>query len=266
MSLTINNNNYNKYNRVIDELQDYMFNLKNINQFVPLSKSVEPKPISKSINNSKSINKSINKPIVKATPTNNLPNIFTTLEKDNLFWILYVMKNGTFSYDLCASQRFSIEQQAKFDYIKMIRENKDKLKAHNVKSIKDLETDLANNKEISLKTFAALCILEGMNIIYLDGRKFYESTISDDDKWFLIKKNKSANSNYTLEMDIARDKLDNYKLSYYQLESLDKVGLKSMSGYKVDDLVVISKKLNIELPQDKKLTKQVLYELIIQNF
>jgi len=62
------------------------------------------------------------------------------------------------------------------------------------------------------------------------------------------------------------EKINKYKETYFAMNSID-CTLKSMSFYKLDELMEISKKLGIEFDKnDKKKTKKEIYELIIMNF
>ena len=69
-----------------------------------------------------------------------------------------------------------------------------------------------------------------------------------------------VNSNTTEE------ELQEILKSYYAIENIDKP-LKAFSNYKLDDLVIIAEKLNINIYDEhsKKKKKQELYENILQK-
>lgn len=239
----------NKYNPVI---HDYMFSLKNITKFTNNMVVVETRPQKKTIK----------RDIIKKT----FDNIFIPKEEDRLFWILYVMKNDTFSYEMVENNRFKTEKDLKFQYVDLIRKNKDKLKMNKIKLIGELEDDLVNKREISLKTFIGLCILEGLNVIIIDNRKIYESKNNDTNNTFVIKKNIDT-CKYQLELNVSNDSIQNYRNTYYILEDINNSKLKGIGSYKLEDLISICSKMNLncEKQDGKKMLKKDIYELILKN-
>jgi hypothetical protein len=242
--------NRNKYNPVI---HDYMFSLKNITKFTNniVVETRQPKH-----------NKKNNRDIIQKNTTNT----FIPREEDRLFWILYVMKNDTFSYEMIENSRFKTEKELKFQYVDLIRKNKEKLKMNKIKLLSELEDDLVNKREISIKTFIGLCILEGLNVIILDGRKMFESKNNDTNVTFVIKKNLDT-SKFQLELNVSNDSIQNYRNTYYILEDINNNKLKAIGSYKLEDLINICSKMNLncEKQDGKKMLKKDIYELIVKN-
>ena len=89
--------------------------------------------------------------------------------KDSLFWCLYILKNGWFDFEV-ENRHFTVEKETKFKYIDCIKtpDIKAKLKMHKLTPFNKLEEDLAYNPQISLKTFAALCMIENINVKIVD--------------------------------------------------------------------------------------------------
>lgn len=232
-----------------------MFSLKNITKFtnnmVIQQQRVNKLPIP--------VNKNV---VIKRA----IENIFIPKEEDRLFWILYVMKNNTFSYEMIENNRFRTEKDLKFQYVDLIRKNKDKLKMNKIKLIGELEDDLVNKREISLKTFIGLCILEGLNVIIIDNRKMFESKNNDTNDIFVIKKNLDT-CKYQLELNVSNESVENYKNTYYILEDINNTKLKAIGSYKLEDLINICSKLNLnyEKQDGKKMLKKDIYELILKN-
>ena len=170
------------------------------------------------------------------------------------------------------NQHFPIEKAEKFKYIEIFRKNKDILKIHKIKPLADLENDLANSQRISIKTFFALCIIEKINILLVDKRKIYEIITNDEAKVNVIHRN-SITFEHSIEFNISNEseKLANYRDTYYKVQGFD-TGLKSMTSYKVDELIELCKKFNIDISNNttesikKKPTKKDIYELLVQNF
>ena len=245
------NYNNNKYNY---EIHNYMFSLKNITKFT-----------SAIINTRSLVNTT--RLLVNNKPkkeVNNKQNILN--EMNNLFWLLYIIKNGYFKYDMIENCKFKTETDIKYNYVTLIRNNKDKLKMNKFKSINEMENDLVNNKQISLKTFIGLCILEGLNIMVIDNRKLFEIKNNDTNEVFVIKKVLDTNK-YELLENIDADTLQNYRNTYYIIEDINNVKLKSISSYKLEDLINICGKMNIKCDNKdgKKMLKKDIYELIVKN-
>ena len=195
--------------------------------------------------------------------------IYKPLKKDSLFWCFYILKYGFSKYEMeVGNQHFSIEKQEKFKYIDVLRKptNKDLLKIHKIKPLSLLEDDLANQEKISIKTFFALCIIENINIILIDKRKVYEVLTTDEPKIHVIHRNSITYEHY-IELDVPVDKINMYKETYYNMSNFD-TSLKAMSSYKVEELLELCKKLeiNIDIKEKKKITKKDIYELLVQQF
>jgi hypothetical protein len=195
--------------------------------------------------------------------------IYKPVKKDSLFWCFYILKYGFSKYEMeVGNQHFSIEKQEKFKYIDYVRNpiNKDLLKIHKIKPLSLLEDDLANQEKISIKTFFALCIIEKMNVILIDKRKVYEVLTTDDPKIYIIHRNSITYEHY-IELDVPADKINMYKESYYNMCNFD-TSLKAMSSYKVEELLELCKKLeiNTDIKEKKKMTKKDIYELLVQQF
>lgn len=252
--------------------QNKTLNLKNLIHFTKL--------LNNNINNNNSNNKynnnsnnnnnnnKYNKNIIKSEIKNKEPYYFIK-QKDTLFWCFYILKNGYSSYEMdCYNKYFTIEREVKYKYINFLREDKNKnlLKMFKIKPLIDLENDLANKDKITVKTFFALCLIEGINVMLIDGRKVYNLSCNDSDI-NIIHYNKKSDE-YYIESEINNSNIDNYKLEYFVVPTFD-YKLKSISSYKVDELVDLCKKLNIDLDNrnsTKKILKKDIYELVVQEF
>ena len=171
------------------------------------------------------------------------------------------------------SQYFTIEKNEKFRYIELLRrkESKDLLKINKIKPLSELEDDLANKDKISIKTFFALCIIEKLNILLVEGRKIYQSMNNDSPVINVIHRNSNSFENY-IELNVSNESILNYKDNYYNVIGFDNA-LKTISSYTVDELLELCKKLNILITkvtgmegEKKKLSKKDIYELLVKNF
>jgi hypothetical protein len=252
-------------------LNKHTFNGKNLRQFtkhiIHFSSCLTPLNVLNDKKNSTSTSninskKQITQIIKKDT-------IYKPYKKDSLFWCFYILKYGFSKYEMeVGNQHFPIEKKEKFKYIDELRKqtNKDLLKIHKIKPLSLLEDDLANQEKISIKTFFALCIIENMNIILIDKRKVYEVLTTDDAKINVIHRNSITYEHY-IEIDVPAEKYIMYRETYYKMSNFD-TSLKAMTSYKVEELVELCKKLeiNIDIKEKKKMGKKDIYELLVQQF
>jgi hypothetical protein len=189
--------------------------------------------------------------------------LFCPREKDSLFWCFYVMKHGDTSYEMLKHRNFITEKKLKFEYIEQIRGNKEVIKTYKFATLTHLENNLANDERIDMKTFLSLCVIENINVIYINKKTYFKLLMND------------ANSIHVIHY------LDNYKFGHeqkiisdditrnlFQLDSIDKP-IKAISAYKVQELIDICNKLSIESTckeSGKTKSKKDLYELLIQYF
>ena len=285
---------------ILSDLQDYMFTSNNLNRFTKhmITININLKASLKNINydnnvhndnnNNNNNNNDNNKlphniletiPNKPSIPTNKIilekkyekETIYKPKQKDSLFWCFYILKHGYFNYEMEINNHyFTVEKEEKFKYIEILRKNKDILKIHKIKPFTELEDDLANKDKISVKTFFALCILENINILLVDKRKIFELTCIDIDEKHpinVIHRNRK-NSEHYIELNATDSILKNYRDTYYNSPLLE-TSIKSMTSYKIDELIELCKKLDINISIQegkKKITKKDIYELLVLNY
>jgi len=257
----------------IDTLSKFMFDNKNLRNFTKHNIDFVSLNVTKSTNLPHKIKE---KEVIKEKTIAFKDTIYKPYKKDSLFWCFFILKHGFSKYEMeIGNQHFLIEKKEKFEYIDLIRlsSNKDMIKMHKIKPLSLLEDDLANQERISIKTFFALCIIEKMNIILIDKRKIYEIITTDDAKIHVIHRN-SLTYEHHIELDVSVEKINTYRETYYKMQHFD-ANLKSMTSYKVEELLELCKKLEIILPNtnnandpkiQKKLSKKDIYELLVQQF
>lgn len=256
------------YESIVNLLENFVLNGDNLNPILYENKFKEsPKNMINNFGNDININKNNKKNIF----INN--DLYNVRQHDSLFWSFYIIKNGIANYEMYASKRyFTIEQEEKFKYIELIRKNKQLLKNNKFKNITNIETELGNNSKISIKIFFVLCLIENLKVILVDGRKIYQNFYENDNNINIIIKNNKFN-NYTIDFDNSTEKINKYLNEYLIINSFDDK-LKSISSYKVSELIEICEKLNINIfeknenqEQEKcKKSKQQLYSLISQKY
>jgi len=282
-----NSSNVNKYNDVLNKLQDYMLTedyieecmkhnifIKSVND-----KSVNDKSVNyKSVNDIKSINdksvndKSVNdksdceKSVNIKNKQHNKKTIFIPKEKDTLFWCYYIIVNGDTSYEMLPYKNELIEKQMKIELINKIRQSKQLIKTYKTDTITNIENNLANEKLLNVKSFLTLCLIENKNILFINNKTYYECLMNDTDEIFIIH---TIKNKYDIKYGFESNNInvaDDLKKSLYRIDKIDKP-IKAISAYKTDELIQICEKLGIEISiNGKNKLKKDLYESIIQYF
>lgn len=218
-------------------LEPFMLTKNNLNKYYLLSeesfKNLNYKPDKVKVDNKKILNE----------------NNFTIDKEDKLFWSFYIFLNGYDEYYLIKNF-FITEKNIKINNIIKIRENKDLLKSHKiVKSV--IENELANEKKISIITLNALALMYKLNILYIKNRFIYVMNYSDDPlkecKNIIEEKKDKEIYLINLESEIIDQVLNNY----YIIDNINKP-FNAISYYKIQDLINIAKKLNLDSQNKKK--------------
>ena len=243
---------------ILDELKKYMITNTTYVPYIPVKNNKSLIPVKLQVQTKKD-------------------NFFIPEEKDKLFWIFNVIKNGFAEYEFPGNTSFVKEKEEKFKLIEYLRFNKQLLKTNRIKNIReDIEDELANKEVIGMKTFIALCIVYKFNILFIHKRKCFNLVsiegnpyhiIHHRDNKILLNHNKGHNKDqmnyYSYEMDFTPEMISNYKDNYFNWETIDKP-IKGLSSYKVDELMEICKKLELPI-KDGKILKKDLYEMVILN-
>jgi hypothetical protein len=248
---------------MLTSLQDNMLTLKNINNFTKHIFSTQHEEI-------------INTKLSKNNINNNnnvlsKENIYKVKHKDTLFWCFYILKYGISKYEIDSDKYFfTIEKEEKYKYISNIRTNKELLKKNGVKGLTDIENDLGFQSDISIKTFIVLCIIENINIFLVDNRKYYELIIQPNNNINIIQKDNNKKNIYFIDFDNNDTKLENYRNNYLLINPFKDNKLKSISSYKLEELIELAKRLEIDILKDsdnktKRVTKKYIYEKLIIN-
>ena len=233
---------------IINDLNKYMFHLKNIGKIEITNNDTKIRP-------NKIKNKNITNTLTN-TLTNKVNDIFFPKQKDNLFWCFYIILNNLSTYEMI-SNFFTTEKETKYKYVEELRKRKELFKPIKI-SRNTVEDELGNLKTITIKTIKALCHLKDVNIFYIDNKKYYEIIINENNPIYVIEK---INNLYGLKQNITNEKIEYYRNNYWKLENLDKP-LKAISSYKSNELKDICKRLNIE---STSMTKPQMYEKILEK-
>ena len=242
-------NSKEKYNDVITKLQDYMLDEKTIQN------SLENRLETNIIKTNKCFEQKSKERI----------NMFTPKQKDSLFWCFYILKYGEQKYEMLENINIVLEKKLKIEYVEKIRREKQIVKSHKFATLTHLENQLANEERIDLNTFFTLCVIENINVLYVCKKTYFE-LLMNDDKIHIIHRLDNY-SKYGYE-GIEQSKVELYRSTLFKVDSVEKP-IKSISSYKVSELVEFCTKLGIEIcvkDTSKNKSKKDLYESLIQYF
>jgi hypothetical protein len=244
--------NDNDYNHVFNNLQDYMLDETNIKRALEMKMQTELRSFkSKNENNCKDLK-----------PNNNT--IFIPREKDSLFWCFYIMKNGDAKYEMLEYKNILIEKKHKIEYVEKIRKEKQIVKTYKFATLTHIENNLANENQLDIKTFLTLCAIENLNVLFVKNKTYFELLMNDSNELYIV--HLLQNNKYGYEINPIN--AQQIKTTLYKLDSIDKP-IKSITGYKLLELVEICKKLAIDIVNketNKNKCKKDLYEAIILYF
>ena len=206
----------------------------------------------------------------KVKDNTNKSTIFYPSENDSLFWCYFVIKNGDVKYETINNKNSVITKQLKIDIVSKIRENKQIVKIYKFDTISNIESNLANDNNINIKTIMTLCAIEKINLIFISKKTFYELLMNDNQPIYIIREIYSQN-NYVKKYGFetaTNEMLQDIRNTLYKIDNPSKP-IKAASSYKVQDLIEIANKLAIDTiskETGKNKAKNDLYESIIQYF
>jgi hypothetical protein len=213
-------------------------------------------------------NSKVNHQIEKKTNTNNV--FFLPKEQDTLFWSYYIISFGLTSYEMLNCRNSLMATQIKIDLVQKLRTNKSILKMYKYDTLINMESNLVNEQIIDIKTFMSLLAIDNINVIYVKGKTYYELLFNQETPVYIIRE-KEIGTKYVKKygFEIGNTNIiEQIKTTLYKIDKLDKP-IKSLSSYKVQELIDICEKLCIEIKQtgkNKHKTKNELYEAIVQYF
>ena len=248
------------YNRVINDLQDYMLYGKLLVQSLKTRSKINTKH--KIMTTNEDIFEKEKEKLMKKEKER----FFYPSQKDQLYWCFFIMKNGFTAYEYPDVSSFVNEKTEKIKCVTMLRENKQQLKGKKIKNIKEhVENELVNCSTITMKTFIALCVVSNINVLYIQKRKCFEMIFDEDSPIHVV--HDMLNGKYCYEPDASKEQIEYYRKTMFKWESIEKP-LKVVGSYTSDELVELSKQLGLETMkagENKKKTKNELYEQMVLN-
>jgi hypothetical protein len=206
------------------------------------------------------------------------------VKNDTLLWCAYIMIHGIEKFE-CVENHYTESNSFKFQMVEYIRARKTLLKPHKM-TASSVEESLVHKPYISLETFQGIAVCYNLSVCIIQDRKIFEVGRSDNDKnTFILEKIRGKFGVYIVTSASAsasasagaRDKtafLAHVREKYWSMENISSP-IRSISAYKVQDLIDICKKLEIpetkvvlgdfgSIVSQKKKTKAELYEDIVR--
>ena len=176
---------------------------------------------------------------------------------DSLFWCYYIFKKGMAQYEILGDDLFKYGNEEKIKLIEQIRENKEILKKNKWR-IKKMEEDLMYNKQISISTFFCICLLNKINIVFINKHIYYMSPHIMGETIHCVQKNgnKFIIDEYNETLIEGLWKVDNIEKP-----------LKAISNYKADELRQIGNILTLDIykSENKFKKKSDIYKMILDK-
>jgi hypothetical protein len=174
------------------------------------------------------------------------------------------MKNGIHSYEMFPQKNLIGEKKIKIEYVELIRKNKLLLKKYKFSTFANIENVLANEKRLDMSTFFSLCVLENMNVMFIKNKVYYDLLMNDNDDIFIIRQ---TNNTFGYESSKISE-VSKLKEQLLKIDNVEKP-LKAISAYKLDDLLFMCNKLELNTIDNltkKTKKKKDLYESLFQYF
>lgn len=200
----------------------------------------------------------------------NKQELFIPKEQDSLFWCYYIISSGESNYEMINHRNSLVAKQMKINFVSKIRSNKQVVKTYKFDTITNIESNLANDNNINIKSIMSLCAIDKINVIFVSRKTYYELLMNDTEPIYIIREIDNQSKyvkKYGFEIGNP-DSLEEIRSTLYKVITLEKP-IKALSSYKLQELIDICNKLAIEIKHKdtgKNKSKNDLYEAIIQYF
>ncbi len=199
-------------------------------------------------------------------------NVYFPQIASHLFWSLYIKKYGYKEY-VYIKNKTNVEMEERQKILDYFRSNKNTLKETNHKitniMIQEILSELMTSPKLTFQTLIAFSVFYKMKIyivkknLYLLYNPFHHVSIDEVDT-VLLHCNEKEQYGIDMDFDSYPEKINQIKNHKLYIENVEKP-LKSLSSYKVSDLYDISNKLGMTFSTDVKLSKQELYQKVVET-
>ena len=190
-----------------------------------------------------------------------------------MFWCFYIVLKGYTDYEINKTGFYAVEKAFKISTVEKLRSMKSEIKALKLK-INEVEDELVNKEQITLKGLQVLCLVYNVSITYIFGKKYCEFLYGDAPLTGVAPLTLTEvapltgtiSQNYRKENSLLYDSTIDYKNTHWLIENVQKP-LKAPSAYTLKELQEICVKLEITTTNDigKSKNKKDLYEEILSK-
>ena len=241
-----NNSRKVNYEHIFNDLEEYMFSAKNMTKYFP-------NKVKTVISESKK---------TKKTPSKSEEASYVPHHKDKLFWSFYILLHGFDKYEFIKNDNFKIEKMFKIATVEKLRGMKETLKEAKLRR-SEVEDELVNQQTITMKGLHALCLVYGVSVTYIFGRKYCEFSCGDTAHGVILRSDK-GDDGIKYESDEAY--MTNIRNNYWKIVDMASP-IKAFSQCALKELQEICSRLEIDLScsAGKKKSKKHLYEDILNK-
>ena len=253
-----------KYNKCVIELEKYDEEILVNKPLIMIEHMAETKPIIVSPPVAET------NPIIvsaeKTKPIKKRDEYFIPFQRDKLFWCFYILLKGFSEYEMHRTGFYAVEKAFKITTVEKLRGMKKEIKDLKLK-INEVEDELVNKEQITLKGLQVLCLVYKVSITYIYEKKYCEFLFNDSDADTIIKGiiKQTERKEHALIYEDTID-LPNIKQTCWFIENVQKP-LKAPASYTLKDLQDICEKLEFPIKNEigKSKTKKDLYEGILSK-
>ena len=195
------------------------------------------------------------------------PNVIEPMQKDSLFWCIYILFHGYAEYEHIHNKHKNIEMDEKQKIMLFCQNNgptiKEHAKANELKlsqvRLKEIQSELLLDKKTSNYVFYVMAFYYKLNIIIQNDTMYmYFPCNQTTRETFLIQYSKHK---YEVQIQSLKEDEKSHIFDTCLLIPFDKEkSLKGVSSYKIPDLEKLAWKLKLDVSNKKK---NEMYEMIL---
>lgn len=173
---------------------------------------------------------------------------FSPTKQDTLFWCLYTAHHGESAYWIIENKYKNAEIEEKHAMIEYIKANSSKIRGTSPKisqvKLQEIMSNLMMNKTTDWITFHVMCMFYNIHVIVMFEKTFLDFTNSLQDEstplfTFDRLQNGHISINYNCEVETIRS-------SFVKLEYMNERPIKTITNYKLPELLDMAEKLGIK--------------------
>lgn len=203
--------------------------------------------------------------IDKKPQMHNNKNKFSPKKQDSLFWCAYAAHHGESAYWIIGNKYKNTEIEEKQAMIEYIKTNSAKIRGESNPKItqvrlQEIMSNLMMNKKTDWYTFHIMCMFYNIRVYVIFDKTFLDFNNSSSTSTFIFDYSKDGHISINYENDHILEKL-------VKLEYMSDRPIKSITNYKLSELLEMADKLEIGEPETGKTKPKKLdwYNAIVKK-